>query len=279
MKRNLDIQKEWESIGASFSATIGLPLLSVPKNYFETLPEQILAGIKATTAPDVTLEKIDLPFEVPKVYFEQLDTQILAAVLQADTIIQDTAIKGLSKSNVFMVPGQYFEHFAQDVLAQLNQDVSVDDELEASPLLKGLKGSNPFEQAPQVEIVLPKSTTTEKPDIEVPMTVRKSLRWSNWMAAASVAVFFILGAGWLHLNNNNAGTEYVVKPSSDQVSKRLAALSDDAIEAYVDQHIDDFNEYMLEANVSNVSSNKSVEKTLNKISDEELEAYMYNELY
>ncbi len=281
MKRNLDIQKEWESIGANFGADIALPLLSVPKNYFETLPNNILSGIKAMSAPDAHLDKTDNPFEVPTAYFEQLDAQIMTAVLSADRLIHKTEITGLTKDNVFTVPTNYFEQFADNVMALINEEIAIEDELEESPLLASLKGSNPFEQAPKVEIALPKSTTTTKPDIEVPMVVRKSLRWSNWMAAASVAIFFVLGAGWLHLNNKpDIGTGNLANTSSkDGVSQRLAAISDDAIEAYVDQHIDEFNEYMLEANVSSAKSKPSVEQTLNKISDEELEAYLYNELY
>lgn len=283
MKRNLDIQKEWESIGAGFSTQIGLPLFSVPEDYFETLTDNILSGIKATSVPDAALDRTDSPYIVPSAYFEQLDARIMANVKAADVIMDRTDIEGLSKQNVFIVPESYFDQLADNVLARLNAEVTIEDELEDSPLLASLKGHNPFEQVPQIEIALPaaiKKAVKEKPGIEIPMTVRKSLRWSNWVAAASVAVFFVLGASWLHWDHKSENAAVAVKAGkTDEVSRKLAAISDEAIQAYVDQHIDDFNEYMLEANLNAKGSNASIEKSLNKISDEALEAYMYDELY
>lgn len=285
MKRNLDIQKEWESIGAAFSTRIGLPLFSVPENYFETLTDNILSGIKATSAPDAALDRTASPYVVPSNYFEHLDSRISSAVKAADNIIAAAHIEGLSKDNVFTVPESYFDALPDKVLARINAEVATEDELAESPLLAGLKGRDPFEGTPQIEVEIPsfaaKRTAKEERQIEVPMTVRKSLRWSNWVAAASVAVFFVLGASWLHWDHRseNAAMANAAAPKTDEVSRRLAAISDEAIQAYVDQHIDEFNEYMLEANISAKSNNANIEKSLNNISDEALEAYMYDELY
>ncbi|OJV53541.1 MAG: hypothetical protein BGO31_01350 [Bacteroidetes bacterium 43-16] len=285
MKSNLDIQKEWESIGAGFSTQIGLPLFRVPEDYFERLPNEIISGIRAISAAEPELAQIDSPFLVPDNYFQQLDQNLLLAVKDARQVIDHTTIKGLSKENVFKTPEGYFDQFPDTVWALLQQEEPVEEELEESPLLASLKGINPFEQPETTEIAVPKiqSSPKAKPEIEVPMTVRKSLRWSNWAAAASVALFFVLGAGWLITDNRNNGNNMAQSTMSkpDMVSKKLAALPDAAIEAYLDQNIDEFSEYMLEDNVSSATINTqySAENALNNISDAELEAYLNNDLY
>lgn len=285
MKSNLDIQKEWESIGAGFSTQIGLPLFRVPSDYFEHLPNEIMSGIRAISASEPELAQIDLPYQVPANYFEQSAQQLFDHVMGAHRVIEDTNIPGLSKTTAFTVPDDYFERFEDEVWALIRQEDSFEEELEESPLLASLKGVNPFETHKTAEITVPKiaASSKEKPQIEVPMTVRKSLRWSNWVAAASVALFFVLGAGWLITDNRNNASNMaqstIGKP--DMVSQKLAALPDAAIEAYLDQNIDEFNEYMLEDNISSASVNTqySAEQALNNISDAELEAYLNNDVY
>lgn len=285
MKSNLDIQKEWESIGAGFSAQIGLPLFRVPSDYFEHLPNEIMSGIRAISASEPELAQIELPYQVPASYFDQSAQQLFDHVMGAHRVIEDTNIPGLSKANTFTVPAGYFDHLEDKVWATIRQEASVEEELEESPLLASLKGVNPFEKHQTAEIAVPKIATApkEKPQIEVPMTVRKSLRWSNWVAAASVALFFVLGAGWLITDNRNNASNMAQSTMGkpDIVSQKLAALPDAAIEAYLDQNIDEFNEYMLEDNISSAAVNAkySAEQALNDISDAELEAYLNNDVY
>ena len=285
MRSNLDIQKEWESIGAGFSTQIGLPLFRVPSDYFEQLPNEIMSGIRAISASEPELPQIEVPYQVPANYFDQSDQQLFNHVMDAHRLIEATTIPGLSKTNTFTVPVSYFDHLEENVWAAIRQEASVEEELEGSPLLASLRGVNPFETHKAAEIAVTKITASpkEKPQIEVPMTIRKSLRWSNWVAAASVALFFVLGAGWLITDNRNNASNMaqstIGKP--DMVSQKLAALSDAAIEAYLEQNIDEFNEYLLEDYISSASVNTpySAEQALNNISDAELEAYLNNDVY
>ncbi len=285
MKSNLDIQEEWESIGAGFSAQIGLPLFRVPNDYFEQLPNEIMSGIRAISAPEPELAQIDLPYQVPAAYFDQSARQLFEHVMGAQRVIEATHIAALPKENTFAVPSGYFDQLEDSVWTKIRQEDPIAEELEESPLLASLKGINPFEVHKAIDIAIPKANTSpkEKPQIEVPMTVRKSLRWSNWVAAASVALFFVLGAGWLITDNRNNASNMAQSTLNkpDMVSKKLAALPDAAIEAYLDQNIDDFNEYLLEDNISSASVNTqySAEQALNNISDAELEAYLNNDVY
>ena len=289
MKRNNDIQKEWESIGAGFSAQIGLPLFTIPEGYFEQLPNEVISGINAISVPDVAVQFSKAnPFATPQGYFEQLHQNITKQVVVADTIINTTEINGVSKKEVFAIPENYFDSFADAVLSKLQLESTVEEELEESPILSSLKGSNPFEAPAIAPISIPKSSQTtikSKPEIEVPMTVRKSLRWSNWVAAASVAAFFVLGASWLHLDNRASHNELTANlqwsSAETKVNKKLAAISDEHIEAYLDQHIDDFSEYLLEENAASFTGNKDagLRNALDDISNDELEAYLYNTVY
>jgi hypothetical protein len=289
MKRNIDIQKEWESIGAGFSAQIGLPLFDVPANYFNNLSNEIISGINAMSVPDavLTLPKTT-PFEIPQGYLAELHQNILNLVSEADAVINSTEIKNGTKNEVFAVPENYFDSFAATVLDKIKAESSIEEELSDSPLLSSLKGSNPYEAAAMAPIAVPKQSQTtikSKPEIEVPMTVRRSLRWSNWVAAASVAMFFILGASWLHLDNRTNQNQLTANlqwsSAETKVHKKLAAISDESIEAYLDQHIDDFSEYLLEENAASFTGNKDavLKSALEDISDDELEAYLYNSVY
>lgn len=276
MKRNADILKEWESIGATFSAHIGLPNMYVPEHYFQHLSDDIISGIRAISVPEQQLPTIDVPYTLPQGYFEQLPQQIIQKVKEAEAIINATDINGLPKANVFELPEGYFEALPEQVMAGIYAETDVDEELADSPLLAALKGKMPFEAPAEMEPieVAPKVTVKEKPEIEVPMTVRKSLRWSNWVAAAAVALFFVTGAGWLHWDNRTSSADVMTQ---DAIARKLAAIPDAAIEAYFDQNADEFNEYLLEENIA--SAPMALEASLNGISDDELEAFMSSEMF
>lgn len=295
MKRNIDNQKEWETIGATFSAGISQSELTVPENYFDTLPQYIMTSVKASLSEkDFVLPAISLPFELPAAYFENLDSQILKSVLDAELVFNQLEIEGVNKESVFEIPNSYFDQLDGDIMAKLVSEPSFESELEESSLLLALKGSNPFSKEEIIveEVIQERTVATsikEQPVAEVPMAVRKSLRWSKMLSVASVALFFVLGGAWLHFDSKTETASMALLSSSSSnlsapevASKKLASLSDAQIEAYLDLHVDEFSEFMLESNVATtVGGNKGLnaEKALDKISDKDLEDFVDYGIY
>lgn len=282
MKRNIDIQKEWEAIGAGFDSHIASPSFKIPDNYFAHFPEEMRTIVSLQEDSVLTVTK-ENPYFIPQDYFAGLEGELMAKVKALSHIINNTSIEGLPKKNPFSIPEQYFETFPEMVWARINAEEDVDMELATSPLLSSLKKSNPFE-TPELNIPIPAKPVTEtaaKPNNPVPMVVKKRLQWAKWSAAASIAVFFILGATWLQMDkmDNQPANSLSASPANanNNTMKLLASIPEQDIANYVSQHADEFDEFTLEANLASVPAavqTKNLESSLQDISDEDIEAYL-----
>lgn len=285
MKRNIDIQKEWEAIGANFDSQIASPSFKIPDNYFDTFPETMLDLVSAPDAQpgfSVTEES----YTVPSGYFDALPQQLLQQVQAFESVTRSTSIEGLGKQNPFEAPApQYFDQLADQLLQKIHAEVTPEEELSISPLLASLKQSNPF-STPEISVNLEQifSTTTPESEVETkresPMlTVRKRLSFAQWSAAASIAIFFVLGALWLQTNKmNNAPEQSMAKENiNTKASKLLANIPDQALAEYVEQHSEEFDEFILEANLASIPAaeqTKGLEAAIGEISDEDIQAYL-----
>lgn len=283
MKRNIDIQKEWEAIGAKFDSQIALPSFRIPDHYFDTLPETMLAIVSAQDA-NPSFPVTPNPYTVPSGYFESLPAQILQQAKDFDTAVNHTHIEGLSKRTPYMEPGQqYFDQLASTLLAKISGEEVPEEELHDAPLLSALKHSNPY-QTPEIHIdltqILPAAREEKTPAKSIPMvTARKRMNLSQWSAAASVALFFVLGAVWLQMGkmNGTPAMSAVSENINTKANKLLASIPDKDLEQYVQQHADEFDEFTLEASLASVpaeTQTKNLESALNDISDEDIKAYL-----
>ena len=287
MKRNIDIQKEWEAIGAQFDSQIALPSFKIPDNYFDTFPDTMLGIVSAQDiSPDLpaTVEA----YAVPPGYFEALPMQLLQQAQAFEVVTQQTSIEGLNKNNPYSGPGkEYFEQLADQLLLKVHAETAPEEELSTSPLLASLKQSNPF-STPEINInydqIFGKPAQEEvQKEVTQPnpmLTVRKRLSFAQWSAAASIAVFFVLGALWLQTSKMNdlplpvaSGSETL----NTRASKLLANIPDQALAEYVEDHSEEFDEFILEANLASVPAEvqtQHLEDALGEISDEDIKAYL-----
>jgi hypothetical protein len=285
MKRNIDIQKEWEAIGAKFDSQIALPSFKIPDNYFDTFPETMLSLV---SAPDT---KAGFPvteeaYSVPPGYFEALPLQLLQQAQAFESVTRNTSIEGLSKQNPFEAPApQYFDQLADQLMHKIHAEVAPEEELSVSPLLASLKQSNPF-STPEISVNMEQIFSAVKPEPEVktkkesPMfAIRRRLSFAQWSAAASIAIFFVLGALWLQTNKMNSVPAQSLASENVNVkaSKLLANIPDQALAEYVEQHSEEFDEFILEANLASVPATeqtKNLEAAIGDISDEDIQAYL-----
>ncbi|HTO14820.1 MAG TPA: hypothetical protein VLZ83_03580 [Edaphocola sp.] len=283
MKKNINIQEEWNTLGANFSVQIGIPQFSIPKNYFDNLPNEIIGGIKSFDVSEPTLPSIAIPYNTPSNYFDQLCTQVINSINEVEALIQQNIVPELSKQNIFEVPSGYFEAFAENVWVNINAEISVEAELEESPLLASLRGINPFEKHMDIIIPVPEFVKKKAEKWDVPMVIGKRLRLSNIAMAASVAIFFVLGAAWLHISQKESAINNVAISAftpQDKASQLLSEIPNTEIEKYIDQNIEEFNEFALESNMasSKINTTQSLEKALDNVSNEDIEAYLRGDI-
>jgi hypothetical protein len=85
---------------------------TVPPNYFETLPELVLARIKEE---EISFGVKTTPFAMPQGYFEGLADNILNSIKQQDKTVEEELnevaplLNTISKQPVYQVPQGYFE--------------------------------------------------------------------------------------------------------------------------------------------------------------------------
>ncbi|RQO32303.1 hypothetical protein DBR32_01450 [Taibaiella sp. KBW10] len=284
MKRNIDIQKEWEAIGARFDSDIALPSFKIPDNYFDNFPNEMCSIVLLKEDQPLAASK-ENPFSIPPDYFNDLSTGLLLKVQEFEQLIHTTSIAGLSQANPFILPDHYFDQFPETVWNKINEETNIDEELNATPLLSSLKKSNPF-STPEIVLTMPVTAPKVIADVTpakvapvVPMTVKKRLQWAQWSAAASIAIFFILGATWLQVDkmDNTSPNTLSATNANTNTMKLLASIPERDIASYVEQHSDEFDEFTLEANLANVpaaTQTKNLESSLQNISDEDIEAYL-----
>lgn len=286
MKRNNDILIELEEMRSHLNADTFTPLFEVPEHYFDELPQIMLSIAKDSFNQQSELlpNSPSTPFFVPEHYFTNLTENLLQHTLSAHNLIERFALEGVSKDNVFSVPEGYFEQLPDVIICKINGEEDCEAELQDIPLLVSLKNSNPYskpETAIKIPLVPKTQPVQEEEKATMPKAVKKSLNWVKWAVAASVALFFTGGAAWVQFGNGQFGTQQaMVAPhlkGADKAKALLAEIPDEAIDNYIDMHAEEFDEFTLESNLHNLSSDKqvnSMENALRSVSDEEIEAYL-----
>ena len=286
MKRNNDIHLELEEMRSSLQADPLTPLFEVPANYFSELPQMMLSIAKDSFDQQFELLPTNPtnPYSVPEHYFTHLTENLLQHTLGAHAIIERYTLEGVGKNPIFWVPEGYFEQLPEVIMCKINGEEDCEAELQDIPLLVSLKNSNPYskpETAIKVPLVPKAAPAAEEERVTMPTAVKKSLNWVKWAAAASVALFFTAGAAWLQFGKAPFGSQQaVVAPNlqgADKAKALLAQIPDEAINKYIDLHAEEFDEFTLESNLQNLSSDKqisSMEQALKTVTDEEIEAYL-----
>lgn len=262
----------------------------MPASYFENSAFRFLEGAKASEAQedpilDAEVSK-NMPFEVPQAYFEQLADCTLREVTSTEA--SESTLKSLPiPERQEQVPEGFFDNFATGVMAKINltdEDIDTD-----TSFLKQIESSMPFEtpqgyfdQLPQAVANAPKAQAAEASQDGKPVMklnrYKSRGKWTTTLAAACVMMIFGLGAIWM------------LEPAKNEInSKQLAfkmlnSVSDEDIEKYIENELENFDIYSLmdNASASNTNSNSrtqilNTESLLEDISTEDIDAYLIYE--
>lgn len=261
----------------------------MPASYFENSALRFLEGAKASEAQedpilDAEVSK-SMPFEVPQAYFEQLADCTLREAMSTEA--SESTLRSLPISERQEVPEGYFENFATEVIAIIShteKDIDTD-----TSFLESIGNAMPFEtpqgyfeQLPQVVADAPKAQAAEASQDGKPVMklnrYKSRGKWATTLAAACVMMIFGFGALWM------------LKPAENEMSskqlafKMLNSVSDEDIEKYIENELENFDIYSLmdNASASNRNSNSrtqilNTESLLEDISSEDIDAYLIYE--
>lgn len=174
-----------------------------------------------------------MPYDLPKGYFESF----------ADGVILMKA----GKKMPFEVPQGYFDDLAEDVLFESN----IPGRHAPYTVPEGY-----FDTLPANILTKARQSDSKPKTISIGISVWRNVRW----AAAAV---LLLGIG-LGVYRN-----YLYQPAFN-VQEELAAVAPDAIDEYVQQHIDEFD---MES-IATATESFEVKPVTNQLSNEEIEKYI-----
>lgn len=255
------------------SGVNGLPPLphkqawSLPDAYFHRFPEAMLHIIHCITGDEYQMPPIaPADFQVPDAYFDTFPEAMMVKIKEMETYVTSGQYNWTDSSRKapFTVPLNYFEQLPQIVLKKIDTLLYVDEEPGLSPALAGLRNKQVFDvpdgylaKAPAIPEIIPTPKVIAHP-------AQRSIRWSGWAAAAAVILLFTLG-----------GIKFLPGRSDNGLStaQQLALVSDDDIENYLIDHIDELNMGMLESSLS-METATDYNNILKNVSDEEIEFYM-----
>lgn len=268
MKKKAEILDELKDIGVDWNSNpTDAYLFDVPNGYFDTLPSQIMANIKASESEtelnptlNNALTKSTL-FDVPENYFDALSNNILSKIHARDAIIEGNVqiFKSVSAENPYHLPENYFESLSRNVFDRIvSDDIVSSEEIESiSPLLATLKHKNSYETpdtyfnaidfAEKIQVKTIETKVVEHPAV-------KSIKWARWAAAASIILIFSVG-GAKFLGTNSAS----VNPDQ-KLEQSLAKIPDAKIQEWLANNIDEIDISSLQGTASNSNRPKTVDE-------------------
>lgn len=261
----------------------------MPASYFENSAHRFLEGAKASRSKEDPVLDFDIsrdtPYLVPQDYFHEFPTALLQEISSLST--SESSLKSLPTKNAQRVPDGYFSGFAASVMDKINH---TEEELDTdTSFLQPVGQAMPFQTPPDYfnqlpDVISAKSKSLPETHGSVAKTTlkvnryRQTGKWATTLAAACVLMIFALGAVWM------------LKPVDNEInSKQLAfkmlnSVSDEDIEKYIENELENFDIYSLmdNASASNVSGNNSklildAETLLDDISSEDIDAYLIYE--
>ncbi len=270
MENKINILNELKEAGAITLINAGKGnSFSVPKDYFNNLPDNILAHIFVNSLPS------ENPYTVSQTYFEELPDIILEKI----NIHENIHLTSSGKSNVYLVPDDYFDNLADNILGKIKTSTigSVQQELEEiSPLLNKLPKTNvytvPQNYFSELDPLAGTDNTVINPSVKIISIGRNARKWINYAVAACIAAALFCG-GYLYLFNRNSGSDAVPPLANMDVEKEISVLSDNEIANYLKNN----NNMAVYTNMGaeeDQPQNIDMQNLLQNVSDEEIQQYL-----
>lgn len=253
---------------------------SVPNHYFDGLAERMMQGVNAANADQDAALSFEAPqqlvFQVPNDYFDNLSQQVLDEI--KDTTRATAFLQTLPSTMPFAVPETYFGSLSDQVNQRIHQS---DEDLVSLDELKDIPRTLPF-AVPDTyfeKINIPSLQKEKKQSTTLPLQPNfyKVGKWNNWVAAASILLIFTIGGTWMFRDMQKTSQHLDTK---QQVAQLLNSVSDEDIEQYIENDLENFDVYSLMSNASAATAvdNKvkqgKTENVLDDISSEDVDAYL-----
>ncbi|MEO9209600.1 MAG: hypothetical protein ABI208_00800 [Ginsengibacter sp.] len=202
MDLSKEILEELKNISPLVSEIKKVPIGKVPFEYFESLPERIVAWVKANEGGNAfSIE------EIPEQYFENLSTQIISTINEEEEFQKEwnefkeefPILYSLKNKQTLKVPNGYFEE---------------------TPLL-----------------ILDKCESKQKAKV-----ISLPSKWWKYAAAAIIGAVMIVGSIQFYNKSTtrNKINSYLVASTQykteDQIKQGVASLNDEEIIAYLENH-------------------------------------------
>lgn len=259
---NFNILNELKEAGAENLVAVGNGnCFSVPENYFNTLPETVMAHVFLRSVPSVN------PFTVPSGYFEAFPSIVLEKITQADAVL------AIPKAGTYTVPENYFNNLADNILNRIKnqpEPSEVQRELESiSTLLSGIPKTNVYSVPDNYFETLSTPVNKQAAPAKV-ISISRSRKWINYAAAACIAVL-MLGGGYIYLGKTRPAS--VAAVPAINVEAQISVLSDEEITNYLRAN-SNMSVYTNTSLEENQARNMDVQNMLQGVSDEEIQQYL-----
>ncbi len=253
---------------------------SVPNQYFDGLAERLMQGVKAANADQdaaLSFEATQQPvFQVPNDYFDNLSLQVIDEIKDTERAV--SFLQTLPSTMPFAVPEAYFETLADKVNQHIHQS---DEDLVNLEELKNMPRTLPF-AVPETyfekfSIPFPQKEKKQSTTLPLQPNFYRVGKWNNWVAAASILLIFSIGGTWMFRDMQKT-TQHL--DTKQQVAQLLNSVSDEDIEQYIENDLENFDVYSLMSNASAATAvdNKvkqgKTENVLDDISSEDVDAYL-----
>lgn len=268
---NLQKGKDFEPF--SFGKINSALFFSIPDNYFQHFPQNVLDMIQVMDQDEIYLNASPKnPYFVDSTYFEHFGSQVLLKI-KSEKEHRTQFLQSLSKRNPFVLPEAYFQNFEREVFTQLKHTSTPDisnatEEIEQlSPLLASLKNKVSY-VAPDGYFEKPvgKTIPFKAPDSE------KRIQWMRWMAAAMILFIFSLG-GFGILNSTSSSKTMTGMAS---IHQQLATIPDSDIQEYLKGALNDYELNMIAQNIVEPTSS---EELFEGVSNAEIKTFLENGAY
>jgi len=258
----------------------------IPDHYFEYLADTVLEKIKAADRIILHQETAwpaqkQMAYDVPPGYFEQLPDIIMQRIqgnecsAHEELQQEESFLPDLRAAFPMKAPEEYFETLPEKVLELIHSATQEDPEL--SPLLAQLKNTQPYtvpeDYFNRTELNIPTGASPNR---------QKKSR-TGWAIAAGMALLISL-AGWLFFNQqHSAAVQQTVATSgmsagANDLNLQLAQISNEDIQLYIENHIDEFDENTLANAFLQEGISYDWDDALQDVSNQEIEDYLEGNL-
>jgi hypothetical protein len=199
-----------------------------------------------------------LPYVVPKGYFASLAGALIAGVHFSESA--DPQLSHLSRATQFEIPQDYFSNLVGDLKTVAMTQSSLQSGMQ-SPYAAP---AGYVESLPATLLTAAKQQA-EATSKNIP-TIPLRPTWKSRVTRIAAVALLVLGIGF-------GSYQYLQPTAPDTVAiKQLSNLDQEAIDSYIDQHVDEFDTETLEAAV--VSATPAIPATISTLNESEIEAYL-----